>query len=104
MSDRDALTDNPFFVLGLDPDCHPMEVERAGNTLAGLLELGVKRGASYTTPLGAFERTSEGIRQAAAELNDPNERLFYELWATVAPSDARIVRSAGPSTSWWSNG
>lgn len=104
MSARDPVRENPFYVLELSPECGPMEVERAGSKLAGLLELGVKRGARYATPLGTFERTSEGIREAKAELNDPDERLFYELWATVEPSDERIARAPGPRVSWWNNG
>jgi len=104
MSERDPIKDNPFYLLELGPDCAPMEVERAGSKLAGLLELGVKRGKSYATPLGTFERTAEGIREAKAALNNPEERLFYELWASVAPTDDRIARAPGPRVGWWSDG
>ncbi len=80
----DPLADNPFFVLGLAPDCSRQEIEREGQKLLGLLELGLSRAATYQTPLGPRERTPELVRGAMAELRDPKRRVVHELWADVA--------------------
>jgi hypothetical protein len=75
------IADNPFHVLGLGPDCSRAEVEREGQKLLGMLELGLSAARSYDTPLGKRERTSDKVRQAMAELRDPERRLGHELWA-----------------------
>lgn len=107
MSERDPIRENPFHILELAADCGPMEVERAGARLAGLLELGVKRAKTYATPLGEQPRTAEGVREAIAALGDPNDRLFYELWATVEAAAAAGSAGQGAGgepplrVSWW---
>ena len=43
------LAENPFYVLGLRPECGRLDVEREGQKLLGMLELGLKSAAvSYT--------------------------------------------------------
>lgn len=79
------IADNPFYVLGLRPACTAMEVEREGRKLLGMLELGLSEAARYVTPIGEHARTVEKVREAMAELRDPDKRLVHELWAQFAP-------------------
>jgi|GEM_PF-669737 len=83
---RERLVSNPFYVLGLRPDCARAEVEREGQKLIAMLELELETAASYRSPLGAHPRTPELVREAMAELRDPNRRLLHELWATLDPA------------------
>lgn len=100
------LADNPFFVLELAPTCGPMEVERAGSKLAGMVALKLKSAASYDTPLGSYPRNEPVIREAVGQLADPNERVFFEVWAGASQEDVGTVPSeadkrAQPRVSWW---
>lgn len=83
---RARLATNPFYVLGLRPDCARAEVEREGQKLIGMLELELSAAATYRSPIGEHRRTPELVREAMAELRDPNRRLLHELWATLEPS------------------
>ena len=80
------IRDNPFYVLGLRPTATRAEIEREGQKLLGMLELGLKSAARYATPLGSVERTSDLVRRAMAELRDPQRRLEHELWARLEPT------------------
>jgi hypothetical protein len=82
---RERLASNPFYVLGLRPDCTRAEVEREGQKLIAMLELELRDAAEYRSPLGVHRRTTEQVRAAMAELRDPNRRLLHELWATLEP-------------------
>ncbi len=82
------IGDNPFYVLGLRPSCSRVEAEREGAKLLSMLELGLAAAATYETPLGSQVRTPEKVREARAELRDPERRLRHELWARAEP-DAR---------------
>ncbi len=88
---RARVLDNPFYVLELGPECSRAEVERAGQKLLGMLELGMSGADQYRTPFGAGRRDSAKIREAMAELRDPQRRLLHELWvhgnAEALPSD-----------------
>lgn len=75
------IADNPFYVLGLRPECSRAEVEREGQKLLGMLELGLSAARTYDSPLGRRERTAEKVREAMAELRDPDRRLAHEMWA-----------------------
>jgi hypothetical protein len=96
------LTDNPFHVLGLRPDCVRADVEREGQKLIAMLELGLSAARTYASPLGVHERSAEQVREAMAELRDPDRRLIHELWAglpvpaTPATSEPEPV-AKGPS-------
>jgi hypothetical protein len=81
----ERLSENPFHVLGLRPDCTPMEVEREGRRLLGMLELGFAEAESYETPVGPRARTPEKVRLAMAELMDPDKRVVHEIWASLTP-------------------
>lgn len=83
---RDRLLENPFYVLDLRPDCTRMDVERSGQKLLAMLELGLTAAKTYRTPLGEVERTPEKVRLAMAELRDPLRRLDHEVWARIDPS------------------
>ena len=87
---------NPFYVLGLRPSATRLEVEREGQKLLGMLELGLRAAATYPTPLGAFPRTASDVRQAMAELRDPERRLLHELWAALDPMAGAAAAGGGP--------
>lgn len=86
LSGRERILENPFYVLGLRPTCTRVEMEREGQKLLGMLELKIEAAAQYLTPIGPAERTPERVRQAMAELRDPEKRLEHEIWATLDPS------------------
>jgi hypothetical protein len=86
MSEDDPLSDwrrNPFFVLELTTDAPRIDIERMGQKLLALLEVGSVEVASYQTPFGSATRDSDLVRQALAALRDPNGRILHELWADV---------------------
>lgn len=82
------IRENPFYVLGLRPSAGRMEVEREGQKLLGMLELGLASAATYPTPVGLGARTPDKVRRAMAELRDPERRLVHELWARLDPAPA----------------
>jgi hypothetical protein len=82
----EQIRDNPFYVLGLRPSATRLEIEREGQKLLGMLELGLKSATRYPTPLGEQARTPEGVRTAMAELRDPERRLEHEVWARLEPA------------------
>jgi curved DNA-binding protein CbpA len=86
------LLDNPFYVLELAPDCSRAEVERAGQKLLAMLELDLSGAQAYASPLGSGRRDAAKVREAMAELRDPQRRLFHELWVIGRPW------TAGPET------
>lgn len=79
------LLDNPFYVLDLVPDCSRAEVERAGQTLLAMLELDLSGAQVYASPIGSGRRDAAKVREAMAELRDPQRRLFHELWVLGRP-------------------
>ncbi len=85
---------NPFFVLGLRPDCGRADVEREGQKLLAMLEVGLSPARTYPSPLGVHERSAERVREAMAELRDPERRLIHELWATLPPPTATSTNAA----------
>ncbi|MEJ7604640.1 MAG: hypothetical protein WKG01_42700 [Kofleriaceae bacterium] len=83
-----TIAENPFFVLGLDPDASRIEVEREAQKLLCMLELEFAAAQHYDTPVGPQPRTSEAVRAAVAALRDPYRRLVAELWARHVPRRA----------------
>jgi hypothetical protein len=81
----DKIGENPFYVLGLRPTATRAEIEREGQKLLGMLELGLTSAARYETPVGPMERDADKVRRAMAELRDPERRLEHELWARLEP-------------------
>lgn len=79
------LVDNPFYVLEVAPECSRAEVERAGQKLLAMLELDLAGARTYPTPLGPGRRDEAKVREAMAELRDPQRRLFHELWVLSQP-------------------
>ena len=77
--------ENPFFVLGLTPECSAAEVERTGQKLLGMLALDVSSVRSYATPFGHVVRTADSVRAAMGELRDPDRRMLHEIWARLRP-------------------
>ncbi len=84
------LLDNPFYVLELAPDCSRAEVERAGQKLLAMLELDLSGAQVYASPFGSGRRDPAKVREAMAELRDPQRRLFHELWVIGRPWAARL--------------
>jgi hypothetical protein len=82
------IADNPFFVLGVTPEASRLEIEREGQKLLGMIELGFADAQRYATPLGPRPRTADDVRAALAALRDPARRLLAELWARHAPPHA----------------
>jgi hypothetical protein len=98
--------DNPFYVLGLRPECTAAEVERTGQKLLGLLALGVASSRTYATPFGVASRTADAVRAAMAELRDPDRRLLHEVWARLpaggGETEAREGNPGeGPEAAGW---
>ncbi len=93
-----CFSENPFYILGLRPDCSRADLEREGQKLLAMLELKLAAAGSYPTPLGPMPRTADLVRQAMAELRDPRRRLVHELWAQLpaSPLPAEPPRPAGP--------
>jgi hypothetical protein len=81
-----TLAENPFYVLGLRPGCSRAEVEREGQKLISMLDLGLSKANVYDTPVGPQIRTADLVRRAMAELRDPDKRLVHELWAHLDPT------------------
>lgn len=79
------LVDNPFYVLEVAPDCSRAEIERAGQKLLAMLELDLAGARAYATPFGPGRRDGAKVREAMAELRDPQRRLFHELWVLSQP-------------------
>ena len=82
----ERFSENPFYILGLRPDCSRADLEREGQKLLAMLELKLEAARSYPTPLGPMPRTADLVRQAMAELRNPQRRLLHELWAELPPS------------------
>lgn len=99
---RSRIADNPFYVLAIDIDTSRTDVERAGQKWLAMLDVGMAAAASYTSPLGRHERTADKVRQALAELREPERRLAHELWATlpaapVAPPPVPVTKPGWPA-------
>lgn len=92
-------TENPFYVLGLRPSCSRQELEREGQKLLHMLQLGLKSARSYATPLGPRPRTEDAVRRAMAELRDPKRRVEHELWATLPPREEAAERPTSADAS-----
>ena len=98
------IADNPFYVLELSPECSTVEVQRQGNKLLAMLELGLVEAESYDTPFGVRPRTSDAVRGAMAQLADPDRRLVHELWAALDPTrpieHVAADHDDGPGRGW----
>lgn len=93
------LADNPFHVLGLRPDCGRADVEREGHKLLAMLELDLSAARTYASPLGTHARSPEQVREAMAELRDPERRLLHELWAGLPAPASPTTTSDDPTAS-----
>jgi hypothetical protein len=96
---RERITENPFYVLGLRPECSRADLEREGQKLLALLELSVESVKTYRTPLGPMPRTADRVRKALAELRDPQKRLLHELWAQLPATEPEPPAAAAPGLS-----
>lgn len=83
------VADNPFFVLGLSPEASRIEIEREGQKLLGMIELGFAEALTFATPLGPRARDADMVRAALAALRDPSRRLVAEVWARHSPPSLR---------------
>jgi hypothetical protein len=94
------LSDNPLVVLGLGAGASRMEIEREGQKLLGMLELGFAEAATYATPLGPRPRTAELVRAAIAALRDPAQRLAAELWLCADAPAPPVTAKADEPDAW----
>ena len=94
------VASNPFLVLGITPAFSRREMEREGQKLLGMLELGMAEARSYPTVFGPRPRTPEMVREAMAELRDPGRRLAHELFFLEGTAGADADR--GEQTVGWS--
>jgi hypothetical protein len=104
LSEKDVfarLKENAFHVLGLRPTCTRIEVEREGQKLLAMLELGLSEAAHYTTPVGRMPRTAELVRAAMASLRDPATRLQHALWAQIPPGPVASQTPAREEPAPW---
>ncbi len=88
---------NPFYVLGLATGATALEAERQGQKLLGMLELGVAASRTYATPLGPRELNTDLVRQAMADLRDPDRRVIFEALAGLPATDATAAPTAPPA-------
>jgi len=79
----ERIAQNPFYVLGVAPTAQRTELEREGNKLLSMLQVGMKEAKVYRSPMGEHPRTEEAVREAMAELRDPKRRLVHELLAAL---------------------
>lgn len=79
----ERIAQNPFYVLGVAPTAQRTEIEREGNKLLSMLQVGMKEAKVYRSPMGEHPRTEEAVREAMAELRDPKRRLVHELLAAL---------------------
>jgi hypothetical protein len=85
---------NPFFVLGLSPECSRADVERTGQKLLALLAIESGAAKQWKSPVGPGIRTADAVRAAMAELRDPERRVIHEAWARTFPEASE--RATGP--------
>jgi hypothetical protein len=82
---------NPFFVLEVDITASAAEIERAGQRLMAMLNLGAASASRYETPLGIATRDADAVREALALLRDPHERVIFEILASLSQgADTRL--------------
>ena len=94
--------ENPFYILGLAPDCSWQDIEREGQKLLGMLTLGISTAMVYETPLGPQTRSHEQVRAAMAELRDPERRILHEIWAALPADCSKLVGSHEQTNSQYS--
>jgi hypothetical protein len=89
------IRDNAFHVLELPVTCSRHDVERQGQKLLAMLELGLSAAAQYPTPVGPGARDADRVRLAMARLRDPDRRLEEELWGRL-DAQAGAARASDP--------
>jgi hypothetical protein len=82
-----AIVENPFYVLGVSPECTRHEFEREGQKLLAMLALDLAEIKTYATPLGERIRTPELVLHSMAELRNPSKRLLHEIIAALPMSE-----------------
>lgn len=92
---RARLMRNPFYLLELNADCSRAELERAGQRLLAMIELALPGSERVETPYGVTTRSADDLRQALADLRDPERRLVHELWFRSRPWTAMPPVGAG---------
>ena len=92
------ITENPFYVLELRPEASAAEVERQGQKLIAMLEVGFSAAGSYPTPLGGMPRDADLVRRSLDALRDPGRRAVHEVWAALDPSVERHLEHPEPET------
>jgi hypothetical protein len=91
-----AIEENPFYVLGVRPECTRQEFEREGQKLLSMLALDLAEVRTYNTPLGERTRTPELVRRSMAELREPSRRLLHEILAALPQSEIHTSQPTRP--------
>ena len=91
----DPIGDNPFYVLDLPPDATDAEVERQGQKLLAMLEVGLEDAATYASPLGERARDADLVRRSLDALRDPARRVLHEAWAALPAREVVVPTEAG---------
>lgn len=97
---RARIADNPFYVLAVGVEAPRAEVEREGQKWLAMLDLGMAAAKTYASPFGPRERTPDKVRQALAELREPERRLAHELWATLPAAPVAVPPVAAAAPGW----
>ena len=64
-----------------------------------MLAVGAASAQSCDTPFGPVMRDTDSVRQALAQLRDPDGRVVHELWARLGAGLAH-KRSDDPTRPW----
>ncbi len=89
-----SAEENPFYILDLQASASPKSIEKQKQKLLGMLKLGLASATLYETPVGSFSRTEETVRQAAAALENPSQRIHWELWVEASDRATEELGSA----------
>ena len=70
----------PFWVLELDPSADGKAVEKAYTKLTGAIKLQLPLAEFFCSPLGTHVRDEFILRDARANLINPETRILAEFW------------------------
>lgn len=70
----------PFWALELEPGADNKAIERAYAKLTGAIKLQVPGANTFKSPLGTHTRDEFLLRDARANLTNPETRIIAEFW------------------------
>ena len=93
---HDPISTNPFYVLEVRPGASSTEIEREGQKLLAMLEVGLRGADVYPTPLGGMPRDADLVRRSLDALRDPARASLHAIWAALDPSVEATLRRDEP--------